>query len=209
MHDVTEDLAMGDEGGVPNLNMNMIDDDSEVQYVTPSKTVQCELCNKKQSEFLKSPFVVTTDTREILKNTLPYPPEHFNPKRDFFEELSTNFWTYFTSDTDPLIDMIICDVNKEFLNILLNKGYWLNEKHVNMIKMLMRHRMIKYPTLFSSRTAIIDAYFWGVLEGRWPEFSKFRKDNPKQSFPFDNTLLDYIMCIHTSHMAKIGNIVTI
>ncbi|KAF3453790.1 hypothetical protein FNV43_RR04231 [Rhamnella rubrinervis] len=128
MHDATEDVAMGDEGGVLDLNMNMVDDDSEVQYITPSKMVQREPRIKKQSEFLKSPFVMTTDTRETLKNTLPYPPEHFNPKRDFSEELSTNFWTYFTSDMDPLIDMTICDVNKEFFNILLNEGYWLNEK---------------------------------------------------------------------------------
>ncbi|KAF3432501.1 hypothetical protein FNV43_RR27241 [Rhamnella rubrinervis] len=199
MHDATEDVAMGDEDGAPDLNMNIVEyDDSEVQYVTPSKMVQREPHIKKQSEFLKSPFVVTTNTRETLKNTLPYPPEHFNPKRDFSKELSTNFSMYFTSDMDTLIDMTICDVNKEFFNILLNEGYWLNEKHVNVITMLMRYRMTKYPTLFSSRTAIMDAYFWGVLEGRWPAFSKFRKDNPKQSYPFDNTLLDYI----TGHSYK-------
>ncbi|KAF3442930.1 hypothetical protein FNV43_RR16848 [Rhamnella rubrinervis] len=40
MHDATEDVAMGDEGGALDLNMNMVDDDSEVQYVTPSKMVQ-------------------------------------------------------------------------------------------------------------------------------------------------------------------------
>ncbi|KAF3448884.1 hypothetical protein FNV43_RR09600 [Rhamnella rubrinervis] len=37
MHDATEDVAMRDEGGTPNLNMNMVDDESEVQYVTLSK----------------------------------------------------------------------------------------------------------------------------------------------------------------------------
>ncbi|KAF3442814.1 hypothetical protein FNV43_RR16732 [Rhamnella rubrinervis] len=40
MHDATEDVAMGDEGGALDLNMNMVDDDYEVQYVTPSKMVQ-------------------------------------------------------------------------------------------------------------------------------------------------------------------------
>ncbi|KAF3439929.1 hypothetical protein FNV43_RR18207 [Rhamnella rubrinervis] len=35
MHDATEDVAMGDEGGALDLNMNMVDYDSEVQYVTP------------------------------------------------------------------------------------------------------------------------------------------------------------------------------
>ncbi|KAF3448107.1 hypothetical protein FNV43_RR08817 [Rhamnella rubrinervis] len=35
MHDATEDVAMGDEGGALDLNMNVVDDDNEVQYVTP------------------------------------------------------------------------------------------------------------------------------------------------------------------------------
>ena len=70
MHDV-EHI---DEKGKRVMMGDNVGDDSEVVYLTPSKVVHRDPPRKKmRAQRLMSPFVVTTETREQLKNTLAYP----------------------------------------------------------------------------------------------------------------------------------------
>ncbi|KAF3446465.1 hypothetical protein FNV43_RR11644 [Rhamnella rubrinervis] len=82
MHDATEDVAMRDEGGAPNLNMNMVDNDSEIQYATPSKMS------------LKSFITTTTLSPKSLPTYQPISVYAFSTRMPMFTlfRISLNLW---------------------------------------------------------------------------------------------------------------------
>ncbi|KAF3434508.1 hypothetical protein FNV43_RR21593 [Rhamnella rubrinervis] len=122
-----ENMLMNEEGEICDEETNVMQNDSEVQFISPSKVIQQEPRIKKRAGKLKSPFVVSTVTRETLNNILP-PPMDFDPKRAFPDDISMKFFDYLTSEMDKVIDYSICKVNKEFFQDLV-QGEWLNDKY--------------------------------------------------------------------------------
>ncbi|KAF3438283.1 hypothetical protein FNV43_RR21044 [Rhamnella rubrinervis] len=59
--DVNKDAAMGGDFETRDLNMGVVERDSEVQWLTLSKVVHHEPRVKKRAERLKSPCIVTTE----------------------------------------------------------------------------------------------------------------------------------------------------
>ncbi|KAF3433457.1 hypothetical protein FNV43_RR24559 [Rhamnella rubrinervis] len=119
-----DNMVMGKEGKIHDCEMVVVQNDSEVQFITPSKVVHHEPHVKKHADRIKSPFVVTMETRDILKSILP-PPMDFDPKRASPEDISMKFFDYLLSNIDEVIKYGILEVNKEFYRDLLQGG-WLN-----------------------------------------------------------------------------------
>ncbi|KAF3457328.1 hypothetical protein FNV43_RR01985 [Rhamnella rubrinervis] len=94
--DTNDNMAMDEDGEIRDHEMTVVHD-SDVQFITPSKVVHREPRIKRRADRLKSPFVVTAETRDALKSTLP-PPMDFDPKRATPEDISKNFFEYFFSD---------------------------------------------------------------------------------------------------------------
>ncbi|KAF3442906.1 hypothetical protein FNV43_RR16824 [Rhamnella rubrinervis] len=117
---------MNEEGKICDEEKNVMQIDSEVQFISPSKVIQQEPRIKKRAEKLKLPFVVSTETRETLNNILP-PSMDFDPKRPPPYDISMKCFERLTSDMDEVIDYNIYDVSKEFFCDLV-QGEWLNDK---------------------------------------------------------------------------------
>lgn len=98
----------------------------EVEWLTPSKVVNVPRRVKKLAGKIKSPFVVTTDTRDQLRNTLPHSTS-FDPKRPVAQVLMDNFDKYIQSDEDEPRDMDICEIKKDFFRDLLDPKGWLTD----------------------------------------------------------------------------------
>ncbi|KAF3432408.1 hypothetical protein FNV43_RR27148 [Rhamnella rubrinervis] len=60
--DTYENMSMNEEGEICDEEMNVIQNDSEVQFISPSKVIQRNPRVKKRTGKLKSAFVVTTET---------------------------------------------------------------------------------------------------------------------------------------------------
>ncbi|KAF3436844.1 hypothetical protein FNV43_RR19597 [Rhamnella rubrinervis] len=146
--DTYENMPMNEDGEIRDEETNVMQNDSDVQFISPSKVIQREPRIKKRTGKLKSPFVVSIETREILNNILPHPMD-FDPKRPFPDDISMKFFNYLTFETDEIIDYSICEVNKEFFWDLV-QGEWLNDKHVNVICMYIR----KSYGVFACKTGI-------------------------------------------------------
>ena len=112
-----KDVMMGDTVG----------DDSEVIYLTPSKVVQRSPPKKMRVGRLKSPFVITIETREQLKNTLP-DPDMFDPTRPNSEDMVMNFFEYMADNEENALDYRVHEVDKSFFNVLLTEASWLTDK---------------------------------------------------------------------------------
>lgn len=64
-----EDKTMGEGIENHNIQMNIVDGDREVMYLTSSKVIQYKLRKKTRAQKMKS-YVITTETSEQLKNIL-------------------------------------------------------------------------------------------------------------------------------------------
>ena len=64
-----EDKTMGEGIENRNIQMNIVDGDREVMYLTSSKVIQYKLRKKTRAQKMKS-YVITTETSEQLKNIL-------------------------------------------------------------------------------------------------------------------------------------------
>ncbi|KAF3443111.1 hypothetical protein FNV43_RR17032 [Rhamnella rubrinervis] len=129
-YDVNEDAAMGGDFEAHDLHMTAMEDDSEIQYITPSKVIHCEPRIKKHVGQLKSPYVVTTEIQENLKNILS-PPTDFDPKKAPLDDVEMRFFNYMTSDVildynvyDVLMPLNIEDRHWVLANIDLCKQHW-------------------------------------------------------------------------------------
>ncbi|KAF3449840.1 hypothetical protein FNV43_RR05919 [Rhamnella rubrinervis] len=111
--DTYDNVPMNDEGEKRDEETNVMQNDNEDQFITPSKVILWEPRIKKCAYKLKSPFVVSIETCKTLKSILPAPMD-FNPKRPPSDDISMKFFEFLTSDMDEVIDYDICDVNKEF-----------------------------------------------------------------------------------------------
>ncbi|KAF3436833.1 hypothetical protein FNV43_RR19586 [Rhamnella rubrinervis] len=60
--DTYDNMAMGEDDYIHDCEMIVVQDDNEVQFITPSKVVHRQLCVKKCVDRLKLPFIVTTKT---------------------------------------------------------------------------------------------------------------------------------------------------
>ncbi|KAF3443677.1 hypothetical protein FNV43_RR13367 [Rhamnella rubrinervis] len=121
--DTYKNMPINEEGEIRDEETNVMQNDSDVQFISPSKVIQWEPCIKKRAGKLKSPFVVTTEAWESLNKILP-PPMDFNPKRPPPDDILMKFFDYLTFDMDEVIDYDICEVNKEFFRDLV-QGEWL------------------------------------------------------------------------------------
>ncbi len=102
-------------------DMTIIEDDSQdVEYLTPSKVVRVPRV-KRPAGRIKSPFVVSTETRHQLRNTFPL-PNQFDPKRPVPPELTQKFLTYMQSDEDTPLDYDICEIRKDFFHVFLSNS---------------------------------------------------------------------------------------
>ncbi|KAF3438743.1 hypothetical protein FNV43_RR21507 [Rhamnella rubrinervis] len=81
-----ENMPMNEEGEIRDEETNVMQNDSEVRFISPSKVIQREPHIKKRAGKLKSPFVLSTETRETLNNILPLPMD-FDPKRPFPDDI--------------------------------------------------------------------------------------------------------------------------
>ena len=120
MHDVKhidekeKCVMMGDNVG----------DESEVVYLTPSKVVHRDPPRKKmRAQRLMSPFVVITETREQLKNTLPN-PDIFDPIRPSPDELVVKFSEYMAHEEEEEaeenhLDYGFIVLDRTFFHVLL------------------------------------------------------------------------------------------
>ncbi|KAF3438482.1 hypothetical protein FNV43_RR21244 [Rhamnella rubrinervis] len=124
--DTYENMPMNEECEICDEETNVIQNDSEVQLISPSKVIQREPHIKKRARKLKLPFVVSIETRETLNNIFP-PLMDFDPKKPFPDDISMKFFDYLTSEMDEVIDYSICEVNKEFFRDLVQEE-WLNDK---------------------------------------------------------------------------------
>ena len=88
MHDV-EHI---DEKGKYVMMGDNVGDESEVMYLTPSKVIHRQPRKKIRAHKMKLSFIVTTETRKQLKNTLPGPYE-FDPKKSIPDELTMKFFS--------------------------------------------------------------------------------------------------------------------
>ncbi|KAF3455272.1 hypothetical protein FNV43_RR05720 [Rhamnella rubrinervis] len=118
MRDTYDNMVMDKEGELCDRQMTVIEDDSEVQYITPSKVAPRKPGIKKHVERIKLSFIVTIETCKSLKSTFPHPID-FNPKRAPLDVVSMRFFEYMTSDVDKAIDYDIYEVNKEFFRDLV------------------------------------------------------------------------------------------
>ncbi|KAF3455332.1 hypothetical protein FNV43_RR05780 [Rhamnella rubrinervis] len=160
-----EDKRMVIDNDNENLNIQFSAvkyNDNEVIELTPSKVVNHECRIKVVGRSISSPYVLTTETREQLKNTLPI-PNKFDPTRPIPTDIHVKFIKYIESNEDEIRGYQVCDANKGFFLQLIVDEAWLTEKQVNVITMLMRNRMRLYPDLFCKRTAVMDAFFWRRL----------------------------------------------
>ena len=125
MHDVEHIIENAKD--VMTVRGDIVEDDSEVTYLTPSKVVQPSPWKKMRARKLKSPFLVTTKTREQLKNTLPN-PDKFDPNMPIPNDITMKFFEYLEGNEDNLMDYHMCNVDKNFFNVLLKEASWLTDK---------------------------------------------------------------------------------
>ena len=123
-----DDTTMGVDVGQDETTMgvDIAEGASEVMYLTPSKVVHREPRRKILARKMISPFIVTTETREQLKNTLPGPNE-FDPKRPIPDELTMKFFEYMQSEEDERMDYTVAHVDKTFFNVLITPKAWLED----------------------------------------------------------------------------------
>ena len=125
MHDV-EHI---DEKGKHVMMGDNVGDESEVLYLTPSKVVHHDPPRKKmRAQRLMSPFVVTTETREQLKNTL-VDPDMFDPMRPSPDEMVVKFSQYMVSEEEEEnnLDYRMFILDRTFFNVLLTPESWLTD----------------------------------------------------------------------------------
>ncbi|KAF3433318.1 hypothetical protein FNV43_RR24420 [Rhamnella rubrinervis] len=91
--DTYDNMAMGEDSEIRDREMTVVHDDNEVQFITPLKVVHHKPHVKKRADRLKSPLVVTTETRDTLKSTLSHPMD-FDPKRAHPKDISKKFFEY-------------------------------------------------------------------------------------------------------------------
>ena len=91
VRDAKEDMTMVEDIENRNNQMNIVEGDSEVMYLTPSKVIHCEPRKKMCAQKMKSSYVVTTETREQLKNTLST-LDKFDPKRPVPNDMTLKFF---------------------------------------------------------------------------------------------------------------------
>ena len=78
MHDAEHLLEVAKDD--TTMEGDVVEGETEVMYLTPSKVVHRQSRKNICAHKMKSSFVVTTDTREQLKNTLSV-PDKFDKKR--------------------------------------------------------------------------------------------------------------------------------
>ncbi|KAF3443700.1 hypothetical protein FNV43_RR13390 [Rhamnella rubrinervis] len=139
-----EDKGMRDDNDNENQNIQlsvMEYNDSEVMELTSSNVVNRGGRIKTFGRSIKSPYVISTETREQLKNTLP---NNFDPKRPVPTDIHAKFIKYIESNEDEIRDYQVCDADKSFFLQLLIEEAWLTENQVNVITMLMRNRTLDW-----------------------------------------------------------------
>ena len=127
MHDV-EHI---DEKGKRVMMGDNVGDESEVTYLTPSKVEHRDPPRKKmRAQRLMSPFVVTTETREQLKNTLP-DPDMFDPIRPSPDEMVVKFSEYMAREEEEEeenhLDYGFIVLDRTFFHVLLKPESWLTD----------------------------------------------------------------------------------
>ena len=127
MHDV-EHI---DEKGKSVMMGDNVGDESEVKYLTPSKVEHRDPPRKKmRAQRLMSPFVVTTETREQLKNTLP-DPDMFDPIRPSPDEMVVKFSEYMAREEEEEeenhLDYGFIVLDRTFFHVLLKSESWLTD----------------------------------------------------------------------------------
>ncbi|KAF3449534.1 hypothetical protein FNV43_RR10263 [Rhamnella rubrinervis] len=140
MPDTYDNIPKDEEGEIRDEETNAMQNDSEVQFITSSKVIVREPRIKKSAGKLKSPFIISTETRETLKSILP-PPMDFDPEWPPPHDISMKFFEFLTSDMDEVIDYDICEVNKEFFRDLV-QGQWLIDKVLMPLNIKDTHWML-------------------------------------------------------------------
>ena len=146
---------MNSEQPRPNVNDNnelslmTQHNDSELQHLTPSKIpVNIFKRGKRPAEKKKYAFESKEGVRAYTLRELASEPLNFLDNRPVPEHVRQAFWSYFDSNEDLPRDYQICDINKEFYNVLINEEGWLTDTVILILFKLYLYLFIKVFTVY-------------------------------------------------------------